>query len=198
MPDSPTPRLRTVGPRITAREHPDWLAADHPPAEGPGTGTSPALPHDVAPRRWPDDVDWRAWFQNLGRQTRVLRELLALSQDRLARLAGVSQGAVSRFERGAVLSTPAVVVFKLAVALARQCRSEDHPELAEPLMRLLDDIEALVPVTSVRHLPAVGSDPQAEQLQRLFRAAPPPARDAVISILRSFCAIAGRKPTDPD
>jgi len=45
-------------------------------------------------------VDWREWMRGLGRQLRRVREFLGLSQDQVARLAGVSQGAVSRLEAG--------------------------------------------------------------------------------------------------
>jgi transcriptional regulator with XRE-family HTH domain len=127
---------------------------------------------------------------------RTLRELLGLSQDRLARLAGVSQGAISRFEKGTAVGTPALVMFKLAVALARQCRAENKELLAEPLIRVLDDIEQLVPVRTARGLPTMARDPQVAQLLILFRAAPPRAREALLSIVRAFCTVAGSEPEE--
>jgi len=51
-----------------------------------------------------------AWAR---RQLRRVREFLGLSQDQVARLAGVSQGAVSRLEAGRGLATPMVVVLKV-------------------------------------------------------------------------------------
>src|SRR2546422_5488972 len=45
-------------------------------------------------------VDWREWMRGLGRPLRRVREFLGLSQDQVARLAGGSQGAVSRLEAG--------------------------------------------------------------------------------------------------
>ena len=185
-----------------------WHAANRPSQQGPGTvegmvdkGTvdkPSSVPRPSGGRAWQEDVDWHAWFRKLGRQTRTLRELLGLSQDRLAVLAGVSQGTVSRFEIGTAQGTPAVVMFRLAVALARQCRAENHELLAEPLVRVLDDIEELVPVRAVRDLPMIARDPQAEQLRILFMAAPPRAREAVLSIVRAFCTIAGSHPrNDP-
>jgi len=111
-------------------------------------------------------------------------------------LAGVHQGTVSRFERGSAQGTPAVVMF--AVTLARQCRAENHELLAKPLVRVLDDIEELVPVRAVRDVPMIARDPQAGQLQILFMAAPPRAREAVLSIARAFCLMAGSHPrNDP-
>jgi len=176
-----------------------WHAANRPPQQGPGTVEEPfSVPPPCGKRAWPQDVDWCAWFRNLVQQTRALRELLGLSQDRLGTLAGVSQASVSRFERGTAQGTPAIVMLKVAVALARQCRADDHTRLAEPLVRILDDIEELVPVRAVGELPMIARDPQAEQLQILFRAVPPRAREAVLSIVRAFCTIAGGHPrTDP-
>ena len=169
-----------------------WHAANRPSQQGPGTVEEPSsVPPPCGTRAWQQDVDWRAWFSNLGQQTRALRELLGLSQDRLAMLAGVSQGSVSRFEKGTAQGTPAVVMLKLAVALARHCRAEDRTRLAEPLVRILDDIEELVPVRAVGELPMIARDTQAEQLHILFRAAPPRAREAILSIVRAFFAIAG-------
>ena len=176
-----------------------WHAANHPPQQGPGTVDRPSpVPPPSGARAGQEDVDWHAWFRNLGQQARTLRELLGLSQDRLALLAGVSQGSVSRFEKGIAQGTTAVVMFKLAVALARQCRAENHERLAELLLRVLDDIEELVPARAVRDLPMIARNPQAERLHILFMAAPPRAREAVLSIVRAFCTIAGSHPlNDP-
>ena len=169
-----------------------WHAANRPPQQGPRTVEEPSsVPPPSGARAWQEDVDWHTWFRNLGRQTRALRELLGLSQSRLALLAGVSQGSVSRFEKGIAQGTRAVVMFKLAVALARQCRAEKHERLAEPLLRVLDDIEGLVPVRAVRDLPMIARNPQAERLHILFMAAPPRAREAVLSIVRAFCPMTG-------
>ena len=192
MPDATTSTLRTSGPERTRDEGLVRVVTDHPP-QGPGTATqsSPVPPPCVVARRWEDEVDWQAWFRNLGRQARALRELLRLSQYDLAALAGVSQGSVSRFERGSGQCTSAIVLLRIAVALARRCRAEHPATLAEPLARIMDDLEALAPVTAARLLPTVTHDPREEQLHVLFRAVPPRARDAVVSILRSFCTIAG-------
>lgn len=47
-----------------------------------------------------EEPEWREWIRDLGRRQRQLREFLGFSQEQVARLAGVSQGAVSRFETG--------------------------------------------------------------------------------------------------
>ncbi|HZE89562.1 MAG TPA: hypothetical protein VE404_08445, partial [Verrucomicrobiae bacterium] len=77
---------------------------------------------------------------------------------------------------------------------ARQSRAENHERLAELLVRVLDDIEGLVPVRAVRDLPMIARNPQAERLHILFMAAPPRAREAVLSIVRAFCTMAGSPP----
>ena len=148
-----------------------------------------AGPRPIDDVRQTREDEWATWFRNLGRQTRALRELLGVSQNQLARVANVSQGAISRFERGAGLFTPAIVVFKLALALVRHYRATGLVAPADALARMIDDVEALVPVAAVRQLPPLARDPQAEEVQLLFRAAPPRAREAVLAILRSFCAI---------
>src|SRR2546428_13765497 len=53
-----------------------------------------------------ETVDWREWMRGLGRQLRRVPEFLGLSQDQVARLAGVSQGAVTPLEAGPGLPTP--------------------------------------------------------------------------------------------
>src|SRR2546427_12679792 len=102
-------------------EHRLWHAANHPLQQGPRTVEEPSsVPPPSGTCAWQEDVDWHAWFRNLGRQTRTLRELLGLSQDRLALLAGVSQGPGSRFRRGVAPGTAAVVLFQAARTLPRR------------------------------------------------------------------------------
>src|SRR5213593_5115723 len=79
-------------------------------------------------------VDWREWMRGLGRQLRRVREFLGLSQDQVARLAGVSQGAVSRLEAGRGLATPMVIVFKVHQVLAKGLGAFD-PALLDDQIR---------------------------------------------------------------
>ena len=89
-----------------------------------------------------DKVDWDVCLRGLGGALRKLRESAGLSQRDLGRVAGVSQGAVSRFEAGRRRAIPAHVMLKIAVALARQPANRGGP-LASEVLRLL---EALVRV----------------------------------------------------
>src|SRR5438445_10153434 len=90
-------------------------------------------------------VDWREWMRGLGRQERRVREFLGLSQEQLARLAGVSQGAVSRLEAGRGLATPMLVVLKINLALRRALRDVDPSLLNDDLRRVLQIEERISP-----------------------------------------------------
>src|SRR5437867_9953495 len=88
-------------------------------------------------------VDWREWMRGLGRQLRRVREFLGLSQDQVARLAGVSQGAVSRLEAGRGLATPLIVVLKVHMVLTRALRTFD-PALRDDDVRGALGLEGLI------------------------------------------------------
>jgi transcriptional regulator with XRE-family HTH domain len=62
-----------------------------------------------------------------------LREALGLTQEELARRAGLSQGSVSRFENGRSDGIAAIVVLRLTVALARACRGPNRHLMIETL-----------------------------------------------------------------
>ncbi len=62
---------------------------------------------------------------------RRVREFLGLSQVQLARLAGISQGGVSRFESGRGLSTPLLVVV-LLLHLSGYVKSVEDPAEGGP------------------------------------------------------------------
>src|SRR5262249_59245501 len=85
-------------------------------------------------------VDWSRWRRGLGRHTRRMREFLGLSQEQLARGAGVSQGAVSRLESGRGLATPLLVLLKINLALKREMEKMD-PELLSDEARTLRDMD---------------------------------------------------------
>src|SRR5436190_22322384 len=80
--------------------------------------------------------DWREWMRGLGRQARRIREFLGLSQEQIARAAGVSQCAISRLEGGRALATPLLVVVKPNVAMRRALSGYDT-ELLSPEARAI-------------------------------------------------------------
>ena len=51
--------------------------------------------------------DWSNWMRDLGREVRRLRAFLGLSQERLAKAAGVSQGGSQPAGRGSGARYPA-------------------------------------------------------------------------------------------
>ena len=83
-------------------------------------------------------VDWKRWMVGLGQNRRRLRELLGLSQEQLAKIAGVSQGAISRLEAGRGLATPLLVVVKINVALRHALRGLDSTIFSDEFRRLND------------------------------------------------------------
>lgn len=105
----------------------------------------------------PDDEQpgWQEWMRQLGRQLRRTRELIGLSQEQLARLAGVSQAAVSRLEGGRGLATPLLVVLKIALAVAGELRKLDPTTLDPHLRRAVESPEPLGPLIGVPHADTV-------------------------------------------
>jgi transcriptional regulator with XRE-family HTH domain len=133
---------------------------------------------------------WRQWMRELGQQLRRLRELLGLSQDQLARLAGVSQGAVSRLETGRGVATPLLTVLKINLALARelQQRNQTIPDTdpRRPLdignAHLLAD--TFVPTDAVQRVP----DADFEAFVRLYRDTPERLRAGLLAIMTAAAA----------
>jgi transcriptional regulator with XRE-family HTH domain len=103
---------------------------------------------------------WREWMRALGRQVRRTREFLGLTQRELAQRAGVSQGAVSRFEGGRAMSASFLTIVRLNVALAQALGTIDPSALSEEARRYLRFIEFLaVPPDAAK----TGETPVAER-----------------------------------
>ena len=126
---------------------------------------------------------WPVWMHDLGRQLRHMREFLGLSQDQVARLAGVSQGAVSRLEAGRGLATPLLVVLKVHVALTRALSALD-PEILDEQTREGMSLGGLVP-------PALGApgpitkDAELDELIELYRSVPERQRRTLVAVMRA-------------
>ena len=125
---------------------------------------------------------WKAWMEAFGVQVRRTREFLGLSQERLAKEAGTSQGAVSRFEAGRGLSTPFLVVLRINLGLARELKKLDQAVLSEDARRFLAYMDFLQPPTEASTPPAAGGTelgaltltdgPEIERLAQLYRNLP--------------------------
>jgi transcriptional regulator with XRE-family HTH domain len=122
-----------------------------------------------------------------GRQERRVREFLGLSQDQLARLAGVSQGAVSRLEAGRGLATPLLVVLKINLALRHALRDVDPALLNDDLRRVLAIEERISPRIDDAGFDALPltKDPLLEDLIRLYRRLPDRQRETFLSVVRA-------------
>jgi len=86
---------------------------------------------------------WRQWITEFGAHVRRVREFLGLSQEQVARAAGVSQGAVSRFEGGRGLSTPFVGIMKINLALAHALKQIEPGMLTDDVRRFMKHLEVL-------------------------------------------------------
>src|SRR5215510_2797711 len=102
------------------------------------------MPHaDASRSRSSGDAAWAQWMRDVGAQVRRTRDFLGLSQEEVARLAGVSQGAVSRLETAHGLATPLLVVLKVQQAVAHHLRKLDPELLNAELRRNLELVEQL-------------------------------------------------------
>jgi transcriptional regulator with XRE-family HTH domain len=140
-----------------------------------------------------DDPDWSGWLKGLGRQARRVREFLGLSQEQVARRAGVSQGAVSRFEGGRGQATPLLVVMKVNAALRSAVSATDTDILSEDVRNLLL-LTDRVPSWSASREPAITKDPDLEELVRLYRDLPERQRQRLLTVVRATAAALGAPP----
>ena len=139
------------------------------------------------PERTEDEqrVDWGRWMRGLGRHKRRVREFLGLSQEQLARLAGVSQGAISRLESGRGLATPLLVVMKINAALKRASASV-APELLSDearTLKLIDD--RIAPDDGGFRDVQILEDQHLEELICLYRQLPERHRKRLVSVARA-------------
>jgi transcriptional regulator with XRE-family HTH domain len=148
---------------------------------------TPQEERELAPQR---GIDWREWWRAFGRQHRQVREFLGFSQEQVARLAGVSQGAVSRLEAGRGLGTPMLVIVKVGLVIRRALAGLDPNMLSQELRQFLELENRLSPPVGDMGFEALPltSDPALQDLVRLYRALPERNRQTFVSIVR---AVAG-------
>lgn len=135
-------------------------------------------------------LDWSGWIKGLGKQARRVREFLGLSQEQVARVAGVSQGAVSRFEGGRGLATPLLVVMKVNAALRSAVSSMNRDMLSEDARRLLL-LDEQVPAWDDNAPPPITRDPELEEMVRLYRDLPERQRQRLLTVIRATAAALG-------
>ncbi len=129
-------------------------------------------------------------MRSLGRHIRQVREFLGMPQEQLARLAGVSQGAVSRLEAGRGLATPLLIVMRVLWALRHTVRTVDPGLLSEQARRLLATDPPYAP--GFAPIPLEPGpflhDPGLEELVRHYRALSASDRQRLLAATRSLAA----------
>lgn len=141
---------------------------------------------------------WYTWMRNLGGNTRRLRTLLGLTQDQLGRMAGVSQGAVSRLEGGRGMSTPLLVVVRIQQAfqhcLAQIDPAQLTPELRESVAR--ERIGELGGADDFRDVPVL-HEPRLATYMALWHQVHPSRRDTFLHVVRATAdAMTGIPPAE--
>ncbi len=136
---------------------------------------------------------WRQWITEFGAHVRRVREFLGLSQEQVARAAGVSQGAVSRFEGGRGLSTPFVGIMKINLALAHALKELEPDLLTDEVRRFMKHLEVLkLPDDAATPVGPVGPNfkkiqlspnPELLQVIELYYDLPESKRQAFIAVM---------------
>src|SRR5262249_50414902 len=88
--------------------------------------------------------DWPKFIRDAGQRTRRARESRGPPQDQLARLADVSQGAVSRVEAGRGMATPLLTFVKLNRVMAQALRKLPSELLTDQARAMLETAEHMV------------------------------------------------------
>ena len=136
---------------------------------------------------------WRQWITEFGAHVRRVREFLGLSQEQVARAAGVSQGAVSRFEGGRGLSTPFVGIMKINLALAHALKELEPDLLTDEVRRFMKHLDVLkLPDDAATPVGPVGPNfkkiqlspnPELLQVIELYYEFPESKRQAFIAVM---------------
>lgn len=143
-------------------------------------------------------LDWPLWMRGVGRQALRVREFLGLSQEELARMAGVSQGAISRFENGRGLATPLLVVMKISDALHGALARLDPASLSPEAQRI---------VAMSHHLPGpdgayvaypLASDSGVEEILRVYHSVPQRHRPQFLLVIKATANALGANQSSPD
>jgi len=138
--------------------------------------------------------DWEAQLiRDLGRWTRRVREFLGYSQDRLAKLADVSQGAVSRVEAGRGKATPLLTFWKINGVFVKALSELDASILTADAKAMLEKAQHLAqPVSHVPGLMLV--DPILSRLIATYQTLPERERRGFVTVLDATATSLARHP----
>jgi transcriptional regulator with XRE-family HTH domain len=131
-------------------------------------------------------IDWSRWMRELGAQVLRVREFLGLSQDQLSRIAGVSQGAVSRLENGRGMATPLLVVTKICGALRDGLSHMDPSLLSAEAQRIITSGMSLPDAR--QPFPSPAQDAGVEELLRTYHRLSEWQRHQLLAVLRATAA----------
>jgi transcriptional regulator with XRE-family HTH domain len=153
-------------------------------------------PHDPSGGN-PQKTDWEAdLIHDLGKWTRKVREFLNFSQDRLAKLAGVSQGAVSRVEAGRGKATPLLTFTKINQVFAKALSELDPAMLSDEARAMLDRARYMAkPVPEERQTSLLMLvDPVLTRLISTYQTLPERERRGFLSVLDATASSLSRHP----
>ena len=160
-----------------------------------------ALAHDVMSEHEQTDTspqqrDWEAQLiRDLGRWTRRVREFLGYSQDKLAKLADVSQGAVSRVEAGRGKATPLLTFTKINQVFAKALSEIDSSMLTAEAQAMLERARHMAqPVSPVPGLMLV--DPILERMIYTYHTLPQRERQGFVTVLDATATSLSRHPAE--
>jgi transcriptional regulator with XRE-family HTH domain len=132
---------------------------------------------------------WYEWMRALGDSTRKLRTLLGLTQEQLGRLAGVSQGAVSRLEGGRGVSTPLIVVVRIQQAFQQSLAQIDPTQVTPELQASAAEgrLGELGCGSDFRDVPVL-HEPRLADYMSLWHRVHPARRDTFLAVVRATAA----------
>jgi transcriptional regulator with XRE-family HTH domain len=140
--------------------------------------------------------DWEAeLIHDLGKWTRKVREFLNFSQDKLAKLAGVSQGAVSRVEAGRGKATPLLTFTKINQVFAKALSELDPSMLSDEARAMLDRARYMAqPVPEQRQPSPLTVDPAITWFISTYNTLPERGKQGLMSVVRATASSLGTHP----
>jgi transcriptional regulator with XRE-family HTH domain len=142
-------------------------------------------------------LDWPRWMRGVGRQALRVREFLGLSQEELARMASVSQGAISRFENGRGLATPLLVVMKISDALHSALARLDPASLSPEARRIVEQAHHLPGPDGDYVAYPLASDGGVEEVLRVYHSVPQRHRPQFLVVLKATASALGANERAP-
>jgi DNA-binding XRE family transcriptional regulator len=124
-------------------------------------------------------------MRDLGIELQRIRNFLDLSQEQVARAAGVSQGAISRLEAARGLATPLLTVVKVQQVLVDGLRAVEPALLTQAWRAMIEADCIMVPGNRTSAPSGVLSDGDLEEVILAYHEVPEPQRAAFGAIVRA-------------